>query len=86
MPHLRNRRGKFASQWAHGGYREIKASRSVAVAVGSLAFVEQVKRELGVKAMHRAATEADGTFTLREASEAYTHVFAGKNDVLAPTG
>jgi hypothetical protein len=36
--------------------------------------------------MHRAATEADGTFTLREASEAYTHVFAGKNDVLAPTG
>ena len=82
MPHFRNRRDKFASQWAYGGYREIQASRCVAVAVGSLAFVEKVKRELGVKAMHRAATEADWTFTLREPREAYTSVVAGKNDVL----
>ena len=32
--------------------------------------------------MHRATTEADGTFTLQEPREAYTSVFAGKNDVL----
>ena len=55
---------------------------SEAVAVGSLAFVEKVKRELGVKAMHRTATEVGGTFTLREEGEAYTRVFAGKNDAL----
>ena len=41
-----------------------------------------LKRELGVKAIHRAATETDGTFTLREPREAYTSVFAGENDVL----
>ena len=55
---------------------------SEAVAIGSLGFVEKVKRELGVKAMHRVATEVDGTFTLREEGEAYTRVFAGKNDAL----
>lgn len=55
---------------------------SEAVAVGSLAFVEKVKEELGVRGMHRAATEVEGTFTLREAGEAYTSVFAGENDML----
>jgi len=55
---------------------------SEAVAVGSLAFVEKVKEELGVRAMHRAATGVDGAFALREPGEAYTSVFAGENDVL----
>jgi len=45
-----------------------------------LAFVDKVKIELGVRAMHRAATEVDGIFTLREQGEAYTSVFAGRND------
>jgi len=55
---------------------------SEAVAVGSLAFIEKVKEELGGKAIHRAATEVDGMFTLREECEVYKHVFAGKNDAL----
>ncbi len=50
--------------------------------MGSLAFVEKVKEELGVKAMHRTATGVDGTFTLRESCEAYASVFAGKNEML----
>ena len=40
------------------------------------------RRLLGVKTMHRATTKVDGTFTLREQGEAYTGLFAGKNDVL----
>jgi hypothetical protein len=39
---------------------------SEAIAVGSLAFVETVKNDLGVKARHRDAMEADGTFALRD--------------------
>jgi putative transposase len=72
-------------EWGTEALRRELAERddrwSEAVAVGSFTFVEEVKRELGVKAMHRAATEVDGTFTLREPREAYTSVFAGKNDV-----
>jgi len=34
---------------------------SEAIAVGSLAFVETVKNDLGVKARHRDVIEADGT-------------------------
>jgi hypothetical protein len=37
-----------------------------------LAFVERVKNDLGVKAAHREVLEADGTYALREPSEAYT--------------
>jgi hypothetical protein len=51
-----------------------------ALALGSLAFVEKVKRGRGARAMHRAATETDGTFTLREDGEAYTGGFAGDID------
>ncbi len=39
---------------------------SEAVAVGSQAFVEGVKRELGLKARHRDIDEADGPYALRE--------------------
>jgi hypothetical protein len=44
---------------------------SEAVAVGSLRFVENVKKELGVRAMRRQTMDADGTFTLREPGETY---------------
>jgi hypothetical protein len=53
-----------------------------AIAVGSLAFVEQVKSELGIKAMHREVEQAGGTYTLQESSEAYGHEFARENEVL----
>ena len=39
--------------------------RSEAIAVGSLAFVDKVKSELGVKAMHRDVAEVSGMYTLR---------------------
>ena len=44
---------------------------SEAIAVGSLAFVENVKSELGSKAMHRDIEHIDGAYTLREQSEVY---------------
>jgi hypothetical protein len=44
---------------------------SQAVAVGSRAFVEQVKSDLGINALHRELEQVDGTYTLRESGEAY---------------
>ena len=44
---------------------------SEAIAVGSLAFVENVKSELGSKAMHREVEHIDGAYALREQSEVY---------------
>jgi len=42
-----------------------------AIAVGSLAFVENVKGELGVKATHREVGQREETYALREPSETY---------------
>jgi hypothetical protein len=56
---------------------------SEAIAVGSLPFVERVKNDLGVKAMHRYAMEVDGTYALREPNEAYAGNFNGKIEVLS---
>jgi len=55
---------------------------SEAIAVGSLTFVETVKNDLGVKARHRDVIEADGSYALREPSEAYAGKFTGKIDAL----
>jgi len=55
---------------------------SEAIAVGSLAFVDKVKSELGVKAMHREVVQVGGTYTLREQSETYAGNFVSENDAL----
>ena len=57
---------------------------SEAVAVGSEAFVETVKRELGLKAQHRDIDEADGAYALREPRSAYTAVFGTESEALRP--
>ena len=51
---------------------------SEAIAVGSLAFVENVKKQLGIKAAHRDGTEAEGSYALREPTEAYAARFTGE--------
>jgi REP element-mobilizing transposase RayT len=56
---------------------------SDAIAVGSLAFVKTVKDDLGIKAMHREVLETDGTYVLREPSEAYTRNLTGENEALS---
>jgi REP-associated tyrosine transposase len=56
---------------------------SEALAVGSLAFVERVKNDLGVKAAHREVLKTDGTYALREAAEAYARNFTGENEALS---
>ena len=55
---------------------------SEALAVGSLAFVESVKNDLGVKAAHREVLAVDGTYALREPSEAYTRNLTSENEAL----
>ena len=39
--------------------------------VGSLGFVEQVKRQLGIRAMRRDLIGAEGSYALLESHEAY---------------
>jgi REP-associated tyrosine transposase len=56
---------------------------SEAIAVGSLAFVERIKNDLGAKAMHRELLQADGTCALREPAEAYASNFTSKNEALS---
>jgi hypothetical protein len=55
---------------------------SEAIAVGSLAFVEKVKNDLGVKTGHRDVIEADRSYALREFAEAYGLKFAAANEAL----
>lgn len=55
---------------------------SESIAVGSLAFIDKVKSELGSRAAHRDVVEADGTYALREAGEAYGLSFATEREVL----
>lgn len=57
---------------------------SGAIAVDSQAFVEKVKRELGMRARYREVDETDGTCVLREAPGAYTSDFGPENDTLRP--
>ena len=44
---------------------------------GSLAFVEKVKSEPGIKALHRELEQIDRTYALRESGEAYSGQFDG---------
>jgi len=55
---------------------------SEAIAVGSLAFVEKIKTELGVKALHREFEPVGEAYALREPSETYAGKFTGKIDAL----
>jgi len=73
-------------QWVEQAMENGDAPReyrwSEALAVGSLAFVESVKNDLGVKAAHREVLAVDGTYALREPSEAYTRNLISENEAL----
>jgi putative transposase len=73
-------------QWVKQALGNGLASRddrwSESIAVGSLAFVERVKNDLGIKAMHREVIRADETYALHEPSEAYERNFPGENEAL----
>ena len=62
-------------QWGEQALENALAIRddcwSESIAVGSLAFIDTVKSELGVRATHRDVVEADGSYALREPAEAY---------------
>jgi hypothetical protein len=61
----------------------VDKARSSILAVGSFAFVENVKSELGAKDMHGEVIQAGGNYELREPTEAYAGKFTGKNEVLS---
>ena len=66
----------------HGDLAVRDARWSEAVAVGSLAFVEKIKGELGVKALHREVEQLDGCYAFREPGEAYSGHFHIENEAL----
>lgn len=74
-------------QWVEQALEGAAAVRddrwSEAIAVGSLAFVEAVKNDLGVKAMHREVIEGDGVYALREPAESYARNFTGEIESLS---
>lgn len=55
---------------------------SESLAVGSQAFVESVKRELALKARHRAIEAADGSYALKQPQFPYTGHFDLKSGAL----
>ncbi|OGA54105.1 MAG: hypothetical protein A3G24_01585 [Betaproteobacteria bacterium RIFCSPLOWO2_12_FULL_62_13] len=57
---------------------------SEAIAGGSLAFVEKVKVELGIKSMFREAADTRGTYTLREPKGAYVCDSGRESNALMP--
>jgi hypothetical protein len=65
-----------------GGKRESRWAESISV--GSKAFVEKTKAELGIKAIGREVTGADGIYELRERDVSYRAIFAGENSDLSP--
>ena len=74
-------------QWVEQALLDERAVRddrwSESIAVGSLSFVENVKSELGGKAMHRAVEHTDGACALREPREAYNGDLASKSEPLS---
>jgi putative transposase len=78
---------KAHRQWVDEALRREMVMRegrwSEAIAVGSVSFVTNVKRELGFKAAHREVIAEGGAHALREGSEAYGFNFAAENEVLS---
>ncbi len=65
-----------------GGRRESRWTESIAV--GSKAFVEKTKAELGIKAIGREVMGAAGVYELRERDGSYNGNFGGENSGLRP--
>ena len=55
---------------------------SESIAVGSLAFIDQVKNELAFKADQRDVVESDGSYVLREMAKEYALKFAAETEAL----
>jgi len=75
----------FNKHTANGSRKRIAARLGgEAIAVGSLALVDEVTSQLGVKAMHHEVVEVGGTYTRREQTEAYAGDFGSEGDALMP--
>jgi putative transposase len=75
-------------QWVEEALRSEKVVRdrrwSEAIAVGSQAFVQKVRSELGIKARYRNIDDAGEACVLREPQNAYSGSFGIENSVLRP--
>jgi putative transposase len=67
-----------------GQSRKRESKWTESIAVGSKAFVEKTKAELGIKAIGREVRAADGVYELREGDVSYKPNSAGENSGLRP--
>ena len=80
--HFQQARRQWVDQALQGALAMRDARWTEALAVGSQAFVEKIKGELGPKALYRELEQVDGTYALRESGEAYSSHFAIENEAL----
>ena len=84
----RSRLATTHAEWIEAALRERGQRRvpewSESVAVGSRAFVEQVGRELGVRARHRQIESCGELSVLRDPGACYGHHFGGEMLALRP--
>jgi putative transposase len=79
---LSEHHGQWISDALEKDSRQRESRWTDSIAVGSKAFVEQTKEQLGFRAKGRKIEENDEVYTLRETSSEYD--FAGKKSPLRP--
>ena len=67
----------------HQDNAQYDAMWSQSIAVGSEAFVEDVKAQLGLKAKHRETVDSNGAFFIKEGDASYTSHLIGEIDVVS---
>lgn len=74
--------------WVDAAVREHASARddrwSEAIAIGSAAFVDRIKAQLKLRALHREPSGNGGTYTLREPAGSYSADFDHGNGTLRP--
>ena len=75
--------GQWVEHQLQNGLADRDDHWSESIAVGSLAFIDKVKSELGVRAAYRDVVETNGTYALREPAEVYGLSFAAENEALS---
>ena len=75
---------EWVGEWLARQDRRRQPRWTESIAVGSEAFVEKTKEELGTRGIGREISEENGVYELRERGIPYTVNFTGKNSDLRP--
>lgn len=81
---LKGAHAKWVSDALRVDRHERDSKWSQSVAIGSEAYIERIKKELGTKVIYRDKKSVDNGFELREEISPYNADFDPKNDSLSP--